>query len=221
LNDTRVRNYFDRIATDFDSIYDNKGSLLDKFVNFLFRKGMYERAITAVAECGDVTDKRILDIGCGSGRIALILAEKGANVVGIDYADSMIKLANNYLRKRDGKLKATFICGDFIKDIPTTKQFDITMALGVLDYLEDPSSFLRKMMAHTKGKMIVSYPAKFNMVTPIRKVWLTFKHCPVRFFSKSDINRLYKSLDISKYRIIELPRHTMIPTDYLVTTDFP
>jgi 2-polyprenyl-3-methyl-5-hydroxy-6-metoxy-1,4-benzoquinol methylase len=39
---------------------------------------------------GDVAGKRVLDAGCGEGRFARMLAERGANVLGIDLSEKMI-----------------------------------------------------------------------------------------------------------------------------------
>jgi D-alanine-D-alanine ligase len=36
---------------------------------------------------------RVVDIGCGHGRHALVLAERGADVVGVDFADSLLSRA--------------------------------------------------------------------------------------------------------------------------------
>lgn len=42
---------------------------------------------------GDISGKRVLDLGCGDGRLTQELADKGADVVGIDASDSMIDAA--------------------------------------------------------------------------------------------------------------------------------
>jgi len=80
-----------------------------------------------------------LDIGCGSGRIALLLADKGMKVVGIDYSSKIIELANKYLRKyeasKNTKLNVEFIYCDFMRDFDSNELFDITLALGVFDYI--------------------------------------------------------------------------------------
>ena len=49
--------------------------------------------------------KRILEPGCGSGRLIVSLAEKGYDVTGFDLSDSMLKFLNKQLAKK--KLKAT------------------------------------------------------------------------------------------------------------------
>jgi SAM-dependent methyltransferase len=42
---------------------------------------------------GDVTRQRVLDAGCGEGRFARMLAERGAKVTGIDLSPRMVELA--------------------------------------------------------------------------------------------------------------------------------
>jgi SAM-dependent methyltransferase len=46
-----------------------------------------------LAMLGDVAGKRVLDAGCGEGRFARMLAERGAAVTGIDFSQRMIDLA--------------------------------------------------------------------------------------------------------------------------------
>jgi SAM-dependent methyltransferase len=46
-----------------------------------------------LAVLGDVSGKRVLDAGCGEGRFARMLAERGAAVTGIDFSHRMIELA--------------------------------------------------------------------------------------------------------------------------------
>ena len=49
---------------------------------------------SAVAELlGEISGQRILDLGCGDGRLTLELVAKGAKVVGIDASTSMIESA--------------------------------------------------------------------------------------------------------------------------------
>ena len=43
---------------------------------------------------GDVQGKRILDAGCGEGRFARMLAQRGATVVAVDLSQRMIELAH-------------------------------------------------------------------------------------------------------------------------------
>ena len=202
-----VKKYFEDTAKEFDEIYDNRGDTLKRLINKVFRKGMRERVILTLQECeGD--NKTILDIGCGSGRIALLLAEKGIDITGIDYSSEMIELANEYLRKyKDStniELNVEFICCDFMKDFDINELFDITLALGVFDYIKNPMPFLEKMKNLTKEKMIAYYPAKFAFQAPIRKIWLWTRNCPVYFYTKRKLKMIYTSIGITNYKIVKV-----------------
>ena len=216
MNQEKVRNYFDEIANEFDNIYDNEGSYLTKVVNKLFRQSLYERVPITLKECGDIKNKKILDIGCGSGRLCYLLGKEGADVIGIDYSKNMIELANKFLstKKINGKIK--FLCCDFIKNFEAEKKYDISIALGVFDYLDDPINFLQKMKNVTKDRIIVSYPAKYAFQAPLRKIWLYTRNCPVFFYTEKYLEKIHQSVGITRIKIIKTPIHAKVPTGYIV-----
>ena len=197
-----IKEYFEIKAKEFDELYDNHGSSFQKVVNKIFRKGLYERAYTALKECGDVRGKRILDVGCGSGRISVPLAERGAIVVGIDYSLSMLNLARNFAKERKIEKNIEFKGVDFMLDF-NEGLFDITLALGVFDYIQNPIPFLSKMKTLTAEQILASYPARFTPQAPIRKLWLYTRKCPVYFYTKREIDGIYKAIELTNYEIID------------------
>jgi len=48
---------------------------------------------TEVRLVGDVTGRRVLDLGCGSGGAAVALAQRGAHVIGVDASAGQLTLA--------------------------------------------------------------------------------------------------------------------------------
>ena len=77
--------YFEK--TDGAS-YFFKGEIAPKFL----------RAIKA----GNLKEgQRVLDIGCGRGDLAIVLARNGANVIGIDYSKDAVKIASKTIIKMD------------------------------------------------------------------------------------------------------------------------
>jgi len=51
----------------------------------------------AYALLGDIRGKTVLDLGCGSGENSLLLARRGADVVGVDISESLLALARKRL----------------------------------------------------------------------------------------------------------------------------
>jgi len=65
--------------------------------------------------------KRVLDLGCGSGRHLVYLAKQGFDVYGIDISETGIGIAKDWLRKE--KLKANLKIGDIYKKLPYKDNF--------------------------------------------------------------------------------------------------
>jgi 2-polyprenyl-3-methyl-5-hydroxy-6-metoxy-1,4-benzoquinol methylase len=205
--ETKVKDYFTRSAKEFDEIYENRGGPLTRLANRLFRKGMRQRFELTLELCGS-GDRSLLDIGCGTGRFTIPLAERGMDVVGIDYSSEMIRLADRYVKARNESgskpVRVRHLCCDFLSDFNPREKFDVTLAIGVLDYIKDPLPFIKKMKDVTKGLMITAFPAMYTPQMPIRKMWLTIKDCPVYFYTTKRIAELYAASGITDYEIIPI-----------------
>lgn len=80
-----------------------------------------------------VAGKRILDLGCGPGFYSAILAQRGANVIGIDKSPFLIQKANEH-KARLGLATVEFIQADFIDFAPRwePKLFDYVIAIDAV-----------------------------------------------------------------------------------------
>lgn len=65
--------------------------------------------------------KKVLDLGCGSGRHTVYLAKNGFDVYGIDIAPIGIKLTKDWLKQE--KLKANLKLGSIFKKLPYKSNF--------------------------------------------------------------------------------------------------
>lgn len=72
--------------------------------------------------------RRVLDLGCGSGRVLAPLARAGHQVTGIDRdADALIRCRENL---RTSRTTAELIHGDFLRRIPRGLRVDAVLCLG-------------------------------------------------------------------------------------------
>jgi SAM-dependent methyltransferase len=67
-------------------------------------------AASAVEAAGVLPGERVLDVGCGTGNAALLAAERGARVTGVDPTPSLLALA--VADAEDRGVEATFVAGD-------------------------------------------------------------------------------------------------------------
>jgi len=83
---------------------------------------------------------QVLDIGCGTGVFALLLADRGIEVVGIDPAQASVDVA----RAKPGSERVHWICGDATALPPL--QVDLaTMTANVAQAIADPDTWQKTL----------------------------------------------------------------------------
>ena len=89
---------------------------------------------------GDVSDKSVIDIGCGEGRFCRILSERGAVMTGIDLTEALIERAREVGSKRE-----TYLLGD-AEDLEGVADdgFDLAVSYVVLVDLVDYRRSIRE-----------------------------------------------------------------------------
>ncbi|MEK9774251.1 MAG: class I SAM-dependent methyltransferase, partial [Candidatus Woesearchaeota archaeon] len=97
--------------------YGKYVEILPKFKKFI--KTIIEKHIS-------LTDKEILDIGCGTGNIGFHIGSLVKTFTGIDPNENSIKIANK--NKINFNKNLTFKVGSF-ENIPLNKKFDIVYFL--------------------------------------------------------------------------------------------
>ncbi|MGN6413091.1 class I SAM-dependent methyltransferase [Flexivirga sp.] len=164
---------------------------------------------------GDVSGRRILDAGCGSGPTTATLRDAGAHVHGFDRSAAMIELA----RARLGP-EVDLRVADLAEPLPYgDAEFDDVIASLVLHYLDDWSAPLAEIRRVLKpgGRLLVSvnHPVIFPVVHPDldyfamtkytedyefsgHTVWLTFFHRPLHTMTDSFTSAGFRITTISE-----------------------
>jgi len=110
--------------------------------------------------------KRVLDVGCGTGNFANEVSKKGAKyVLGIDYAEEAIKIAEKNNKKKNLKFKKLDV-----KEL--NEKFDVIVSIGTIEHMDEPIKIIKKLKSclNKNGKIILTTP---NWTNPRGYVLMT------------------------------------------------
>jgi SAM-dependent methyltransferase len=183
----RVRTRFEERAHQFDDLYEDERWLVRRL-----RPGLFRRRHLAVETVKAYANPRVLDVGCGSGRIGEFVLEAGAgHYVGVDFSEPMIELSRARLERFDDR--TDLLVEDFLT-ADLTGPFEVILALGLFDYLPEPHRFARRMyeLCAPGGCVVGSFPTWSLIKGPVRKVryeWLG--NCPIFNYSRRELELMF------------------------------
>ena len=203
--DRKVESYFDKAAVSFDSFYDQKRNVLMRWVDKNFRSSIFERFQLTFETLVNLSDKTVMDIGCGSGPYIQEAIHRGCRkLIAIDMAPSMIELAKKRVQKVKRDIDCDFIIGNFPDQCPSEK-CDYAIVMGVMDYIANPTSFLKSLAERVSDIAVLSFPSKHWFRTPFRKLRYKLKKCPVYFYDESQIKKLMLTAGFKKVYVTKIP----------------
>jgi SAM-dependent methyltransferase len=194
----RVRNRFRTKARQFDDLYEDERPLVR-----LLRPGLFRRRELAVDTVRSYDAPRVLDVGCGSGRIGELALDAGASrYLGIDFAEPMIELARARLQRFGDR--AELISDDFLTAV-IAGEFEVVLALGLFDYLPDARPFAARMFEQCSegGSLVASFPAWSLVKGPVRKVryeWIG--DCPIFNYSREGLELMLGDAGFGRVEIL-------------------
>lgn len=128
-------------------IYANFAAVYDR----LMQDVPYDRWVENLEELFrrfGIAGKRVLDLGCGTGNVAIPLAKKGYQVTALDLSPEMLDLAEH--KAREAGVKITFTCQDMRElDIPGEIDLVISMC-DSMNYLLTAGE-LQQVLAKAAG----------------------------------------------------------------------
>lgn len=148
----RVEHYFDRTATKVWERLTSDAPVSG--VRATVRAGRDRmRALMLAQLPDDLRGARILDAGCGTGAMAVELAQRGADVVAVDISPALVEIGEKRMPKGlPGSI--TWVAGDMLD--ATTGQFDHALAMDSLIYYTAPdiAALLDRASVRIAGKFI-------------------------------------------------------------------
>jgi ubiquinone/menaquinone biosynthesis C-methylase UbiE len=195
------KEFWDKEANKFDAIYSHKKSKFNNFLDRTFRWDMYERYRYTLEHSEPISGSTFLDVGCGSGYYALEFARRGAKkVTGIDVAPNMVELCRERAKKEGFEKVTSFMLSDLL-EYESRDKFDVTIGIGLFDYIKDPLPVLTKMNQVTKRSVIATFPRAWTWRVPPRKIRLTLRGCPVFFYTRGKIEDILVKSEFKEFEM--------------------
>src|SRR5438105_1508573 len=107
-------------------------------------------------------DERILDLGCGTGKLTYEIAETGAHVTGIDSSPEMIGQARQNYPKLDFRLEDA-------RSLRTAERFDAVFSNAALHWVQPPEdavAIVREAL-NPGGRFVAEFGGKGNIASII------------------------------------------------------
>lgn len=197
-----AQKYFNSVPKQWDALYSHENWFMH-LMNRWLRKGLYERYRLTFEHCGNLLGKAVLDIGCGSGRYSIECAKRGASqVIGIDFAPSMIEYSQKVAQQMGVADKCKFICDDFLTH-SFKKPFDIVLALGFFDYIKEPEPIFAKIAELKPRKFMASFPRFtpiWDIQRKIRYYWI--KKCAIYNYTAEQLEQLSRQAPFPRHQVI-------------------
>lgn len=172
-----VQTYFDRTAVDAWARLTSEEPV--SRIRATVRAGRDEMRATLMSWLpADLTGKRLLDAGCGTGALAVEAARRGADVVAIDVAPTLISLAGSRTPADLGAGSVDFRVGDMLD--PSLGAFDYVVSMDALIHYEksDAVRALSALAQRTSGSILFTFAPR----TP----FLGAMHAIGKMFPRSD-----------------------------------
>ncbi len=143
-----------RVAEQFDAGYEEGGRFRERFE-------VWREVLERLGKPGG----RVLDFGCGSGRLDPPLLATGCRVVGVDGSPALLNLARKRASRTAGD-SVDWMCADLATlDHRDLGRFDLIVASSVLEYLAEPEVVLGRLaaMLERDGRLAFSLPNRSSL----------------------------------------------------------
>jgi magnesium-protoporphyrin O-methyltransferase len=173
----KLEAYFDRTAADAWAKLTSDGPV--SRIRATVRAGRDQMRATLLSSLPmDLRGQRVLDAGCGTGALAVEAARRGAEVIAIDIAGTLVDLARQRAPHIDGPGRIDFRVSDMLE--PSLGRFDWVVAMDSLIHYDAPDlvDMVSKLAARADKGLVFTFAP--------RTVLLTLMHWAGKIFPRSD-----------------------------------
>ncbi|MBU3561761.1 magnesium protoporphyrin IX methyltransferase [Polynucleobacter hallstattensis] len=206
---SKLQDYFDRTANDAWAKLTSDAPVSG--IRATVRAGRDQMRSNLIARLPEsLSGKRILDAGCGTGALALELAQKGASVVAIDLSPNLIELAKERIAPAD-RQNIDFRSGDMLDE--GLGEFDYVVGMdSMIHYCaDDMLVVLEKLAPRVSHKIVFTFaPSTLPLEIMIRVGRLFPRKDRAPFIEPISQTKLSKLIDQSPWFVDWKIPHTQL-----------
>ncbi|MCU4801029.1 class I SAM-dependent methyltransferase [Halobacteria archaeon HArc-gm2] len=166
----------DDVAEEYDSKrFSRGGRLIDSREK--------EAVLDAISP---VEGKSVLEVACGTGRFTVMLAERGADIVGLDISGPMLQQGRTKAQAAGVDDHVEFMRGDAARLPFPDDHFDVVMAMRFFHLADTPASFLAELRRVSKEQVVFDTFNRFST----RSLYNWALPMGSRLYSRWEIDRL-------------------------------
>jgi magnesium-protoporphyrin O-methyltransferase len=152
----KLETYFDRTAAETWSRLTSDAPV--SRIRATVRAGRDEMRATILSWLpADLAGARLLDAGCGTGALAIEAARRGAEVIAVDVAETLVRLADERRPADVPAGRIRFVVGDMLD--PALGRFDYVVAMDSLIHYRagDMVAALEGLARRAKGSLVATF----------------------------------------------------------------
>lgn len=155
-------------------------------------------------------DDHVLEVGCGTGSTALLLAENVQHITASDISGKMIEIGRGKAEAQDVS-NIDFIQSDLLDDAFTEKTYDAVLAHNMLHLIEDMPSAIQSIhsLLEPGGIFVSKTVCTFGAGAPLKWYLLKLALPIMQFFGKApyvnfmNVKELESLIENSGFTILE------------------
>jgi SAM-dependent methyltransferase len=169
------------------------------------------RVVDQILAEGPVEGRWVLEVGAGSGRDSVSLAERGATAVMLDYSMASLAVSRNVAGQAG--VMPLLVRADALRMPFRDGVFDVVFHQGLLEHFRDPSPLLRENVRVLKADalLLVDVPQRFHLYTLLKHILIAIGKWFAGWETEFTIGELEGLMRRSGVRIVRRYGGWMIP----------
>ena len=211
---SKLQDYFDRTANDAWAKLTSDAPVSG--IRATVRAGRDQMRNSIISRLPEnLTRKRILDAGCGTGAVALELANKGALVTAVDLSPNLIELAKSRIPEAE-RQNIQFYAGDMLDEAYGDFDYVIGMDSMIHYCAKDMLVVLEKLSPRVSEKILFTFaPSTLPLELMIRVGRLFPRRDRAPFIEPISQTRLHQAIKESPWFV-----DWEVPFTHLVSSGF-